>query len=174
MTDLRWSRRTTTIAEELVQLGIAVSPHTVARLLRDMGYSLRVNQKQISASSSPNRNLQFDYLAELRYRFQRRHLPIVSVDSKNANSPAISKILAAVGNLPRVVFTITSSAPIPSASPFLMGFTMLWKIAVLWWSAFPMTLPPLPLMPSRIGGTRSIKTSLAFPYVAVHESGSGP
>jgi hypothetical protein len=47
-----------------------------------MGYSLRVNQKQISTSCSPNRNLQFEYLAELRYRFQRRHLPIVSVDSK--------------------------------------------------------------------------------------------
>ena len=83
MTGLRWSRRTTTtIAEELARLGIAVSPNTVARLLHNMGYSLRVNQKQISTSSSPNRNLQFEYLAELRYRFQRRHLPIVSVESK--------------------------------------------------------------------------------------------
>ena len=83
MTGLRWSRRTTTtIAEELAKLGIAVSPNTVARLLHNMGYSLRVNQKQISTSSSPHRNLQFEYLAELRYRFQRRHLPIVSVDSK--------------------------------------------------------------------------------------------
>ncbi len=83
MTGLRWSRRTTTtIAAELSKLGIAVSPNTVARLLHDMGYSLRVNQKQISTNSSPHRNLQFEYLAELRYRFQRRHLPIVSVDSK--------------------------------------------------------------------------------------------
>ena len=83
MTGLRWSRRTTTtIAGELVKLGIAISPNTVARLLYDMGYSLRVNHKQISTSSSPNRNLQFEYLSELRYRFQRRHLPIVSVDSK--------------------------------------------------------------------------------------------
>src|SRR5260370_39850843 len=70
MTGLRWSRRTTTtIAEELAKLGIAVSPNTVARLLHHMGYSLRVNQKQISTSSSPNRNLQFEYLDELRYRF---------------------------------------------------------------------------------------------------------
>lgn len=83
MTGLRWSRRTTsTIAEELAKLGIAVSPNTVARLLHDMGYSLRVNHKQISTNSSPHRNLQFEYLAELRDRFQRRHLPIVSVDSK--------------------------------------------------------------------------------------------
>ena len=83
MTGLRWSRRTTTtIAAELAKLDIAVSGNTVARLLHDMGDSLRVNQKQVSASSSPNRELQFEYLTELRYRFQRRHLPIVSVDSK--------------------------------------------------------------------------------------------
>lgn len=83
MTGLRWSRRTTTrVAEELVGLGISVSPNTVARLLHQMGYSLRVNHKQIATTSTPDRNLQFEYLAELRDRFQRRHLPIVSVDSK--------------------------------------------------------------------------------------------
>jgi hypothetical protein len=83
MTGLRWSRRTTmTISEELAALGISISPNTVARLLHHMGYSLRVNHKQISTSVSPDRNLQFEYLAHLRDRFQRRHLPIVSVDSK--------------------------------------------------------------------------------------------
>jgi len=83
MTGLRWSRcTTTTIAEELAKLDIAVSPNTVARLLHGMGYSLRLNQKQISTSSHPHRNLQFAYLAELRDRFERRHLPIISVDSK--------------------------------------------------------------------------------------------
>jgi Rhodopirellula transposase DDE domain len=83
MTGLRWSRRTTTtIAEELSKLSISVSPNTVARLLHQMGYSLRVNHKQISTSASPERNLQFEYLAHLRHRFRRRHLPIVSVDSK--------------------------------------------------------------------------------------------
>lgn len=83
MTGLRWSRRTTaTIAAELVQLGIPVSPNTVARLLHQMGYSLRVNHKQVATTISPDRNLQFEYLAELRVRFGRRHLPIISVDSK--------------------------------------------------------------------------------------------
>jgi Rhodopirellula transposase DDE domain len=47
-----------------------------------MGYSLRVNHKQIATTVSPDRNLQFEYLAELRDRFRRRHLPIISVDSK--------------------------------------------------------------------------------------------
>jgi Rhodopirellula transposase DDE domain len=57
MTGLRWSRRTTTrISEELHQLGICVCPNTVARLLDQMGYSLRVNHKQISTNSSPDRD----------------------------------------------------------------------------------------------------------------------
>ena len=83
MTGLRWSRRTTiTISEELIALGISLSPNTVARLLHQMGYSLRVNHKQIATAVSPDRNLQFEYLAALRGHFQQRHLPIVSVDSK--------------------------------------------------------------------------------------------
>ena len=46
MTGWRWSRRTTSrIADELQRLGIRVSPNTVARLLDQMGYSLRLNQK---------------------------------------------------------------------------------------------------------------------------------
>jgi hypothetical protein len=71
-----------TISAQLGALGISVSPNTVARLLHQMGYSLRVNQKQISTSSTPHRNLQFEYLAHLRHRFRQRHLPMVSVDSK--------------------------------------------------------------------------------------------
>jgi hypothetical protein len=83
MTGLRWCRRTTcTIAEELASLRIFVSPNTVARLLHQMGYSLHVNDKQISTSSSPDRNRQFEYLTELRADFQLRHLPIISVDTK--------------------------------------------------------------------------------------------
>ena len=70
------------LLEELRQFGISVCPNTVARLLDQMGYSLRVNHKQISTSHSPNRNLQFEYLAELRGLFQRRQLPIISGDTK--------------------------------------------------------------------------------------------
>ena len=47
-----------------------------------MDYSLRVNQKNVATDSSPDRNLQFDYIADLRERFRRRHLPIISVDTK--------------------------------------------------------------------------------------------
>ena len=47
-----------------------------------MDYSLRVNQKTVSTDSSRYRNLQFNYIADLRDRFRRRHLPIISVDTK--------------------------------------------------------------------------------------------
>lgn len=83
MSGLRWCRRTTaSLAEELTSVDIFISPNTVARLLHQMGYSLRVNHKQIATTHSPDRNRQFEYLADLRARFQRRHLPVISVDTK--------------------------------------------------------------------------------------------
>jgi len=66
----------------LGDFGIVVSPNTVARLLHQMGYSLRVNHKQIPTDFSPDRNQQFLYISDLRHRFQRRHQPIVSIDTK--------------------------------------------------------------------------------------------
>lgn len=83
ITGLKWSRRTTeNIAEALGKKGILVSPNTVARLLHEMNYSLRVNQKSIATSLSPDRSLQFEYIAELVERFHRRGLPYIYVDSK--------------------------------------------------------------------------------------------
>jgi hypothetical protein len=66
----------------LGDFGVLVSPNTVARLLHQMGYSLRVNHKQLSTDFSPDRDDQFHYLGDLRHRFQRRGLPIISVDTK--------------------------------------------------------------------------------------------
>ena len=83
ITGLRWSRRTTAkVALALGDFGIRVSPNTVARLLHQMGYSLRVNHKKLSTDHSPDRNDQFLYLSDLRERFQRRGHPIISVDTK--------------------------------------------------------------------------------------------
>jgi Rhodopirellula transposase DDE domain len=66
----------------LADFGVQVSPCTVARLLHQMGYSLRVNHKQLSTDHSPDRNHQFLYLGDLRDRFAGRGLPIISVDTK--------------------------------------------------------------------------------------------
>lgn len=82
MTGLKWTRRTTQkIADELQALGIRVCPKTVGRLLKQMGFSLRVNHKKL-ARSGPDRDEQFAYIAEMRESFAQQGLPIVSVDTK--------------------------------------------------------------------------------------------
>jgi transposase len=45
--------------ELLRQLGIEISANTVARLLHEMDFSLRVNRKAIATDSSPDRDQQF-------------------------------------------------------------------------------------------------------------------
>jgi hypothetical protein len=80
---LKWTRKTTEkIAEVLQQIDIPVSANTVARLLYQMHFSLRVNRKQIATNSSPYRDQQFQHISALRERFRRQGLPIISVDSK--------------------------------------------------------------------------------------------
>jgi len=59
-----------------------ISSNTVARLLRDVDFSLRVNRKAIATDSSPDRDQQFRYISSLRSRFQRNGLPMISVDTK--------------------------------------------------------------------------------------------
>ena len=83
ITGIRWTRRTTEkIATELATLDIQVCPRTVARILKDLDYRLRVNHKRVSAGSGPDRDQQFQYIAEQRMKFAQRGLPIVSIDTK--------------------------------------------------------------------------------------------
>jgi len=86
MTGLRWTRRTTAkIAAELHCLGIEVSDRTVAKLLKQMDFSLRVNHKKlsnVSGVSPEERDAQFVRIAEIREHFAAKGLPIISVDTK--------------------------------------------------------------------------------------------
>ena len=83
MTGLKWTRRTTAkIAAALNSLGIEVSDRTVAKLLKKMGFSLRVNHKKLSGASPEERDAQFTCITELRERFASQGLPIISIDSK--------------------------------------------------------------------------------------------
>ena len=63
-------------------MDIPVSANTVARLLHNMHYSLRANHKKHATDASPLRDQQFQYISSLRHRFQRRGLPMISVDTK--------------------------------------------------------------------------------------------
>lgn len=83
MTGLKWTHKTPEkIALVLQARALPVSATTVARLLYQMEFSLRANRKQIARNASPYRDQQFQYIARLRTRFQRRGLPIISVDTK--------------------------------------------------------------------------------------------
>jgi len=69
------------ISQELGRLNIAVSPNTVRRLLDRLGYALHANRKSVSITHR-QRDQQFHCIAQRKKRFQRRSLPIISVDSK--------------------------------------------------------------------------------------------
>jgi hypothetical protein len=83
MGGLKWTHRTTArIAEQLQELDIQVSDRTVARLLKQMDFSLRVNHKKLSSASPELRDAQFTHIAEVRERFAAQDLPIISIDTK--------------------------------------------------------------------------------------------
>lgn len=81
-------RKTTEkVAAQLKRLKINVSPNTVGRLLKDMGYSLRVNHKKVeSGNKNPPkpevRDRQFEYISQMREKFARQGNPVVSGDAK--------------------------------------------------------------------------------------------
>ena len=95
MTGLKWTHKTTVrLATELQGLGIDVGPRTVARLLKQMGYSLRVNHKKVarvSKTSRADRNAQFEHIAALREDFAARGLPVISVDTKKKELVGVFK-----------------------------------------------------------------------------------
>ncbi len=83
MTGLKWTRRTAgKIAKELRAAGLDIGKSTVLKLLKQMGYSLRINHKKLSSGASAHRDQQFAYIASLRDRFERRGDPVISVDAK--------------------------------------------------------------------------------------------
>ena len=95
MTGLKWTRKTTEkVANALGRLGITVSPNTIGRLLKEMGYSLRVNHKKRSFGSSSDRDEQYQYLNQLREEFTDREAPVISVDpdsviATDSRSPSV-------------------------------------------------------------------------------------
>jgi hypothetical protein len=69
------------VAEALQAAGFCISHMTVARLLKQAGYSLKGNRKRL-VPSSPQRDTQFRYLSWVRECFERAGHPVISVDTK--------------------------------------------------------------------------------------------
>ncbi len=88
ITGLKWTHKTTEkVAEELARFDIVVSAKTVGRLLKNLGFSLRVNHKAIeSGNKNPptpkDRDRQFRFIKRMREAFAEAANPIISVDSK--------------------------------------------------------------------------------------------
>jgi hypothetical protein len=81
---IRWTNRSSAeIADELTTQGFTVSDDTVRRiLLEELGLRRRQAVKDESAQEFPHRNEQFLHIAELRQWYERRHWPVISVDTK--------------------------------------------------------------------------------------------
>ena len=80
---LRWTCKSTPhLAIELTAQGHPVSASTVWRLLSADGYSLQSNRKTKEGADHPDRNAQFEHIADMVEAFQQRGQPVISVDTK--------------------------------------------------------------------------------------------
>jgi hypothetical protein len=80
---LRWTCKSTPqLACELTAQGHPASASTVWRLLRLAGYSLQSNRKTKEGAQHPDRNEQFEHIADMVQTFQARGQPVISVDTK--------------------------------------------------------------------------------------------
>jgi len=70
------------LSKRLGDQGHQACTHTVARLLRKMGYSLQVAKKKQAGAQHPNRDEQFKYIAALKAQFLGENLPVISIDTK--------------------------------------------------------------------------------------------
>ena len=83
MSPLRWTCKSVRIlAAELTHRGHTVSHQTVGELLHALGYSLQANRKTREGASHPDRNAQFEHIAQRASEFQRRLQPVISVDTQ--------------------------------------------------------------------------------------------
>jgi len=83
MSALRWTNKSTqAMALELRRRGHEISDKTVARCLRQMGYSLQLNSKQREGRQHRDRDAQFRYINRQVKAFSRTQDPVISVDAK--------------------------------------------------------------------------------------------
>jgi hypothetical protein len=84
MTFLIWcSKSLRHIEEALKSEGFDVSYVTIAKILREEGYSLQANRKDIAiAKADPDRNAQFEYINKQAKLFFTKNAPVLSIDAK--------------------------------------------------------------------------------------------
>lgn len=80
---LKWTCLSTrTLAEALAKKGYAISHTKVGDLLKEAGFSLQSNSKQLEGSNHPDRNKQFLYINTKTESYINNGNPAISVDTK--------------------------------------------------------------------------------------------
>jgi hypothetical protein len=80
---LKWTHRSLRkLRKALRRRGIRLAPATIARLLRELGFSLRTCRKQQAHTQDPDRDRQFRYIIRMRKLYLGKGLPVISVDTK--------------------------------------------------------------------------------------------
>ena len=81
---LRWTCKSThaLAAELFAQHGIRISDKTVAKLLREHGYSLQAPNKSVEGTQHPDRDAQFEHINAKAQNCIERGIPVISVDTK--------------------------------------------------------------------------------------------
>jgi transposase len=83
MSEKKWVRVTLTrLSQRLEEKGYQAVEKTIRRLLIDMGFSMRSNKRRQTLSHCPERDEQFQYIAERKKAFLGAGLPVISVDTK--------------------------------------------------------------------------------------------
>lgn len=84
MTRKKWVRISSRrLSKKLDEKGYQVNYHAVCDLLKQMGYSMKVNVRhRASTTYSPKRDAQFKYIAEQKAAFLAARDPVISVDTK--------------------------------------------------------------------------------------------
>jgi hypothetical protein len=79
---LKWIRKSLATLTSELQKKFQVGHTTVARLLKEQGYTLCGNRKRVSPRQDAQRDQQFRYMARQRRKFAKAKLPILSIDTK--------------------------------------------------------------------------------------------
>jgi hypothetical protein len=81
---LRWTCKSTQAlaGEMFAQHGVRVSDKTVAKLLKEHGYSLQAPSKSVEGRQHPDRNAQFEHINAKAQECLERGVPVLSVDTK--------------------------------------------------------------------------------------------
>lgn len=83
MTLIRWTTKSLAhLVTALEKKNHAIKKSALATLLSVQGFSLKANKKNIEGISHPDRDLQFQHIAQTCETFEKKGAPIISVDCK--------------------------------------------------------------------------------------------